>query len=397
MNEKITFSKNIKFLNSKLKSFNKDKLVRNHLKNKSNITLIGSDWNFKNDSDFNFLKINDLLTNINFFDLPFGLYQPTSHHLKLISSLMQRVFFPLNKREEVSAFLRQMYHNFSNNNMPKIFRDFELEDVQYYSFGHKWLNEFDWLPDVSPCSWYDLSHIFYEKGLIEEALISHKYAMPTMKDFVKIMKDLNNFESTPDGLWLPKVIQDAANKFNIENKNRTDFNFYGSPLCEKTTSFNIFSKNLIIDIDDETPMIEKTKIIERYIAALIVCYLRNSSFDVLKYEDTKIENLYSGNFEFDILPLNKKHRSNVLNFHNNNYLIKSVVFNNNFDYPCYSNFLKDFFKDIFTNDLSNNINVMSSSFLINDEELNNIISSNLSTNINWNLIVNKITLKDLFD
>lgn len=238
------------------------------------------------------VSVDQQLTVFNHFDLPFGCQQPTFAHAHVLATLIKSSFLPDSDLDTVVLFLRHMYHQYSNEVTPKMFR---LSESDRYPLVEEWLKRMPWLKEYDRDSWWCVSEKLAQEGYHNEALLAHYQAMPTVKDFEKTLKECQNFEDTNDGRWLSRDLQDAAQKVSS-----TGLGVYGSLINARPT-VQIMPPNCWLELDGKHSVLHKTKTVERFLCAMLMVYRATSSFDVVKHLQNLEQQLYQGNPDFDIV------------------------------------------------------------------------------------------------
>lgn len=259
-----------------------------------------------------------ILEDFNTFDLPFGCQQPTAFHMELLGRLVKAVYLPETELEDVYSIVRLMYHNLSNSNMPNLYRH---EDAKALPFYANWDQKYKWLNEMESESWWTVSAHLQKLGELEDAVLAHYQAMPTINNFEKILKELVGFVSTADGRWLPNKVTTSVQQL----KNTKEFDIYSARINTHTTTYLLDSSaHIWLQLDGMQTVIRNTKTVERFLCTLLLIYRQTASIDVLKTLKNYQQNLYLGNAEFNIVDAVRF--ENVIAFHEKNKSPENVVF-----------------------------------------------------------------------
>lgn len=287
----VVWEQNDRFLSPSERKDIKQKVVKGYPHRK--IFVADADnTDFKTNFESTVISVEEQLSVFNHFDLPFGCQQPTAAHAQILASLIKGAFLPEIPLETVVSFLRHMYHQYSANGQPQLFR---LVDAQNLPFYEQWEKRYTWLEEFDRESWWDVSKRLSQLGHHEDALLAHYQAMPTSTEFQKILKDLGNFESTTDGRWLSNSTANAAKKVD-----RPGLGVYGAQINLKTTKHNE-TGDLWLQLNNRNSVVSKTKSVERFLCTLLMVYRCTSSHDIVKHLQTLPQNLYLGNSDFDLV------------------------------------------------------------------------------------------------
>lgn len=276
------------------------------------------------------ISVDAQLSHFNHFDLPFGCQQPTAVHAHLLGVLIKTAFLPETPLDTVISFVRHLYHQYSANVQPQLFR---LSEAHHLPFYERWLKDYTWLEEFDRESWWDISKRLSDEGYFEDALLAHYQAMPTNNEFQKILKDLCNFENTSDGRWLAASTSAAAQKVD-----RPGLGVYGAQINLKTTKSAIPDR-IWLQLNNQNSVVNKTKSVERFICTLLMVYRATASFDVLKHLQTLPQNLYVGNPDFDLVEPDRI--SEVIKHHEHNNEISTTVVWDGIDIPLSSPDIQD--------------------------------------------------------
>ena len=238
------------------------------------------------------VSVEEQLSEFNHFDLPFGCQQPTAAHAQILASLIKAAFLPETSLETITSFLRHMYHQYSSNGQPHLFR---LAGAHTLPFYEEWQKKYTWLEEFDQETWWDISKRLSERGHHDDALLAHYQAMPTTVEFQKILKDLCNFENTSDGRWLATSTANAAKKVD-----RPGLGVYGAQINLKATTKD-YSGNINVLLNNRNSVVHKTKSVERFLCAMLMVYRATCARDVVKHIQTLAQNLYVGNPDFDLV------------------------------------------------------------------------------------------------
>lgn len=276
------------------------------------------------------ISVEAQLSQFNHFDLPFGCQQPTAVHAHLLGVLIKTAFLPETPLDTVVSFVRHLYHQYSANVQPQLFR---LSEAHHLPFYERWLKDYTWLEEFDRESWWDISKRLSDEGCFEDALLAHYQAMPTNNEFQKILKDLCNFENTSDGRWLAASTSAAAQKVD-----RPGLGVYGAQVNLKTTKITM-SDRTWLQLNSQSSVVNKTKSVERFICTLLMVYRATSSFDVLKHLQTLPQNLYIGNPDFDLVDPSRMNE--VIKHHEHNNDVSTTVVWDGIDIPLSSPDIQD--------------------------------------------------------
>lgn len=276
------------------------------------------------------ISVEEQLSHFNHFDLPFGCQQPTAVHAHLLGVLIKTAFLPETSLETVVSFVRHLYHHYSADVQPQLFR---LTEAHHLPFYERWCKEYTWLEEYDRESWWDISKRLSDDGHSEDALLAHYQAMPTNNEFQKILKDLCNFENTGDGRWLAASTSAAAQKVN-----RPALGVYGAQINLKTTR-GVIHDRIWLQLNNQSSVVNKTKAVERFICTLLMVYRATASFDVLKHLQTLPENLYVGNPDFDLISPARIHE--VIKHHEQKNEFPTTIVWDGIDIPLSSSDIQD--------------------------------------------------------
>lgn len=271
------------------------------------------------------VSVEEQLSEFNHFDLPFGCQQPTAAHAQILASLIKAALLPETSLETVTSFLRHMYHQYSSNGQPQLFRLVEAHNLPFYE---EWQKKYTWLPEFDREPWWDVSKRLSAQGHHDDALLAHYQAMPTSVEFGKILKDLCNFESTSDGRWLATSTAAAAKKVD-----RPGLGVYGAQINLKTTKRD-FTGNVRLLLNNRNSVVNKTKSVERFLCAMLMVYRATCARDVVKHIQTLAQNLYVGNPDFDLV--DPPRLEEVLHHHTANLQHTTTVVWDQIDIPLTS-------------------------------------------------------------
>lgn len=259
-----------------------------------------------------------ILEDFNTFDLPFGCQQPTAFHMELLGRLVKAVYLPETELGDVHSIVRLMYHNLSDSNMPNLYRHKDAKSLHFYA---DWDEKYTWLKEMEGESWWTVSAHLQKLGALDDAVLAHYQAMPTVANFEKILKELVGFESTADGRWLPKNVTASVQKL----KNTKEFDIYSARINTHTTTRLLDpTNNIWLQLDGMQTVIRNTKTVERFLCTLLLIYRQTASIDVLKTLKNYQHNLYLGNAEFNIV--DSVRFENIIAFHETNKCSENIVF-----------------------------------------------------------------------
>lgn len=287
---RVVWEQTDKFLSPADQNAAKRKLLEEYANHRT--IVVADNYGELSNENRTVVSVEEQLSEFNHFDLPFGCQQPTAAHAQILGSLIKSALLPETPLETVISFLRHMYHQYSSNGQPQLFR---LVDAHKLPFFEQWHTKYTWLEEFDREPWWDVSKRLSDLGHHEDALLAHYQAMPTSVEFEKVLKDMCNFESTSDGRWFSSTTATAAKKVD-----RPGLGVYGAQINLKTTKTQM-PENIVLQLNNRNSVVQKTKSVERFLCAMLMVYRATSSRDVVKHIQTLAQNLYIGNPDFDLV------------------------------------------------------------------------------------------------
>lgn len=175
------------------------------------------------------------------FDTPLGARRPVPLHNNFLCNLLNLFATPLNENapnEAVPGIVRvsieKTYERLEDSNNPKKYSAGILPDVD------ELLKKLDYLKDENT-SWWEVTDFLFQKGHIEEASITQRYAVPTISDVI------GTCHQSPEiaAMYGEKIVS-TFSRYLSES-------IQAYPILSSPTQFNVGEARILsLDLDEVT-------------------------------------------------------------------------------------------------------------------------------------------------